>query len=58
MRVLFCISVLALVALLWASFAMVRHVRRARRRPGDLEGDAKTDPGGSRNPETSKKIER
>jgi len=33
MRVLFRISILALVALLWASIAIVRHVRQARRRP-------------------------
>ncbi len=44
MRVLFCISILALVALLWASFAMARHVRLARRRPDrELQQDATTD---------------
>jgi hypothetical protein len=31
MRVLFSISILALIALLWASIAIVRHVRQARR---------------------------
>jgi hypothetical protein len=33
MRVLLCISILAFVALLWASIAIARHVRQARRRP-------------------------
>jgi hypothetical protein len=32
MRVLFCISILALVALLWASFAIARHIHQARLR--------------------------
>jgi hypothetical protein len=32
MRTLFAISVLALLALLWASISMARHVRQARRR--------------------------
>ncbi|HZL26564.1 MAG TPA: hypothetical protein VFC39_08545 [Acidobacteriaceae bacterium] len=32
MRTLFAISILALLALLWASISMARHVRRARRR--------------------------
>jgi len=40
MRVLFLISILALVALLWASLAMARHVRQARRK---LQQDATTD---------------
>jgi hypothetical protein len=40
MRVLFCISILALVALLWASFAMARHVRQARRSHRRLQQDA------------------
>jgi hypothetical protein len=42
MRVLFCISILALVALLWASFAMARHVRQARRSNRKLQQDANT----------------
>jgi hypothetical protein len=42
MRVLFCISILALVALLWASFAMARHVRQARRPRRRLQQDATT----------------
>jgi heme exporter protein D len=32
MRVLFLISILALIALLWASVAIARHVQQARRR--------------------------
>jgi hypothetical protein len=32
MRVLFCISILALVALLWASIAIARHIHQARLR--------------------------
>jgi len=37
MRVLFCISIVALVALLWASFAIARHIHQARvRRHRDL----------------------
>jgi hypothetical protein len=32
MRVLFSISTLALIALLWASIAIARHVQQARRR--------------------------
>jgi hypothetical protein len=32
MRVLFCISILALIALLWASFAIARHIHQARLR--------------------------
>ncbi len=43
MRVLFCISILALVALLWASFAMARHVRLARRPQRKLQQDATAD---------------
>ncbi len=31
MRVLFFISILALIALLWASVAIARHVQQARR---------------------------
>jgi hypothetical protein len=42
MRVLFCISILALVALLWASFAMARHVRQARRSHRRLQQEATT----------------
>lgn len=41
MRVLVWISILAFVALLWASLAIARHVRQARRRPDrELEQDA------------------
>jgi hypothetical protein len=36
MRVLFAISILAFAALLWASIAIVQHVRRARRQRVDL----------------------
>jgi hypothetical protein len=36
MRVLFAISILAFAALLWASIAIVRHVRRARRQRVEL----------------------
>jgi heme exporter protein D len=44
MRVLFCISILALVALLWASIAIARHVRQARRRQDrELQQDATTE---------------
>ena len=32
MRILFAISVIAFVALLWASFSIARYIRRARRR--------------------------
>jgi hypothetical protein len=32
MRILFAISILALLALLWASYSIARHVRAARRR--------------------------
>jgi hypothetical protein len=43
MRVLFSISILALVALLWASIAIARHVRQARRRPNrELQQDVST----------------
>jgi hypothetical protein len=42
MRVLFCISILALVALLWATFAIARHVRQARRSHRRLQQDATT----------------
>ena len=31
MRILFAISIVALIALLWASFSIAQHVRRARR---------------------------
>jgi hypothetical protein len=36
MKTLFAISIVALLALLWASFSMAQHVRRARRRRRDL----------------------
>lgn len=42
MRVLFCISIVALIALLWASIAMVRHVQQARRRQGRALKDEAT----------------
>jgi heme exporter protein D len=32
MRVLFCISILAMIALLWASIAIARHIQQARQR--------------------------
>lgn len=32
MRTLFAISILALLALLWASISIARHIRRARKR--------------------------
>jgi hypothetical protein len=47
MRVLLCISILAFVAMLWASIAIARHVRQTRRRPHDeLQKDATTNPKG------------
>ena len=41
MRVLFLISILALIALLWASIAIARHVQQARRR---RDRDSPTEP--------------
>jgi hypothetical protein len=46
MRVLFCISILAFAALLWASFAMARHVRQARRPHRKMQQDATTNTNG------------
>jgi hypothetical protein len=40
MRVLFCISIVALFALLWASVAIARHVHQARQgRLRELQGE-------------------
>ena len=48
MRVLVCISILAFVALLWATIAIVRHVRQSRRRPGrDEQQDTTKDSKGN-----------
>lgn len=47
MRVLFSISILALIALLWATVAMVRHVQQTRRRQQrELQGDGSSQPKG------------
>lgn len=44
MRVLFSISILALIALLWASIAIVRHVYQARRHhQRELQNEATTE---------------
>jgi hypothetical protein len=40
MRILFAISTFALLALLWASISIARHVRRARRRRRELAAKA------------------
>jgi len=47
MRVLFCISILALIALLWASIAIARHVSQARQREvRELQAEAGAEPKG------------
>ncbi len=47
MRVLFCISILALIALLWASIAVARHVSQARQREDrELQAKAGAEPKG------------
>ena len=44
MRVLFGISIMAFLALLWASIAIAQHVRQARRRPPrESQRDTTTD---------------
>ena len=49
MRVLFGISILALIALLWASIAIVRHVYQARQRhQRELQDDAAAESDGRR----------
>ena len=49
MRVLFCISIVALIALLWASIAIARHVYQARqRRLRELQSEEDTESKGSR----------
>lgn len=40
MHTLFAISIIALLALLWASISIAQHVRRARRRRRDAVEDA------------------
>jgi hypothetical protein len=44
MRVLFAISLVALIALLWASVSIATHIRRARRRRRELLVARTTDP--------------
>ena len=49
MRVLFGISILALIALLWASIAIARHVYQARQRhQRELQHEAAADSDGRR----------
>jgi hypothetical protein len=40
MRIMFLISIVALLALLWASISIASHVRRARRRHRSLKASA------------------
>jgi hypothetical protein len=43
MRILFVISTIALIALLWASISIARHVRSARRKRRALTSPPSTD---------------